>query len=178
MKNKVLPEFQEYLRAKNLVKEKYILFFAHWARKFLSFSNNKNLTLELRVEEFLNYLRSQDNISDWQIKQADNAVQLYVNQFLERNESSSLSTQSEKTKNLSASSEIIEEMREALRIKHYAYRTELVYIDWTKEFYAYIKNVKKKDLQSSLDSADVRSFLSHLALKKRVAASTQNQALL
>ena len=34
MRKIVLPEFQEYLRAKSLVNEKYISFYAHWASKF------------------------------------------------------------------------------------------------------------------------------------------------
>ena len=177
MKNIVLPEFQKYLHSKRLVHEKYIRFYAHWASIFLAFSkNNGNLSHDLQAQKFLDYLRSQKEIADWQVKQADNAVQLYVNQFLDSSKSPSDPIQPRETKNISVSSKIIEEMREALRIKHYAYRTELVYLDWIKDFYAYIKNVKKKDLHSSLDSADVRSFLSHLALKKMVAASTQNQA--
>jgi hypothetical protein len=33
MKNNVLPEFQDYLRSKSLVNQKYILFYAHCARR-------------------------------------------------------------------------------------------------------------------------------------------------
>ncbi len=50
MKHIILPEFQEYLRSKSLVNEKYISFYAHWASKFLTFSNgNRNLSHELAV---------------------------------------------------------------------------------------------------------------------------------
>jgi integron integrase len=98
-----------------------------------------------------------------------------VHQFLERNERSGTSC-SENINDPTAGSKFIEEMRRALRIKHYAYRTEIAYLDWIKEFFYYITSIKKKDLNSVLDSSDVRDFLSHLALKKRVAASTQNQA--
>ena len=54
MKNKVLPEFQEYLRAKNPVREKYILFYAHWARKFFAFSNNKKWKNDMKGFKQLN----------------------------------------------------------------------------------------------------------------------------
>jgi hypothetical protein len=37
MKEIVLPEFQEYLRANSLVQEKYIPFYAHWARKSINY---------------------------------------------------------------------------------------------------------------------------------------------
>jgi hypothetical protein len=174
MKNIILPEFQDYLRSKSLVNAKYIPYFALWASKFLAFSeNDANLSHDLQVQKFFNYLKTQKNIADWQVRQADNAVILYVNQFLDRNESSSPSC-SHETKHLDASSEIIEQMREALRIKHYAYDTEIVYLDWARKFYHYIRNIKQKDLKSRLGSADVRDYLSHLAIKRKVASSTQN----
>ena len=176
MRKIVLPEFQDYLRSKSLVNEKYIPFYAHWASKFLAFlKDNENLSSDLQVQKFFNYLKTQQNIADWQLKQADNAVTLYVNQFLDRDEPSH-SSGSQGTKHLSASSEIIEQMREALRIKHYAYDTEIVYLDWARKFYHYVRNIKKKDLNSRLGSADVRDYLSHLAIKRKVASSTQNQA--
>ena len=176
MRKIILPEFQEYLRSKSIVTEKYIPFYAHWASKFLAFSkDDQNLTYDLQVKKFINYLKSDEKIADWQVKQADNAVTLYVNQFPGTCEPFH-SSSSQETKHLSAGSEIIEEMREALRIKHYAYDTEIVYLDWARKFYHYMRNIKKKDLNSSLGSSDVRDYLSHLALKKKVASSTQNQA--
>jgi len=33
MKKQILPEFQQYLRLKSLVTEKYIPFYAQWASK-------------------------------------------------------------------------------------------------------------------------------------------------
>ena len=37
MKKKILPEFQNYLRSKSLCLEKHITFYAHWARKIISY---------------------------------------------------------------------------------------------------------------------------------------------
>ncbi|MHA2039815.1 MAG: hypothetical protein ACW98X_25645 [Promethearchaeota archaeon] len=52
-----LAEFQEFLRSRRLVLEKYITFYAHRARKFPAFSdNNKNLRHDLHMEKFLNCL--------------------------------------------------------------------------------------------------------------------------
>ncbi|MCK5504164.1 MAG: hypothetical protein KAJ10_03330 [Thermodesulfovibrionia bacterium] len=112
MRKIVLPEFQDYLRSKSLVNEKYIPFYAHWARKFLSFSDNsKHLGHDLRIEAFLNHLRSQDNIADWQIHQSEDAVKLYVNQFPDSSESPCQPTHFQKPENLFVSSEIIEKMQ-------------------------------------------------------------------
>ena len=38
-------------------------------------------------------------------------------------------------------------MRNALRLKHYSYRTERSYIDWIRRFYDYMMNTKKKDIE-------------------------------
>ncbi|MEN8263262.1 MAG: integron integrase [Nitrospirota bacterium] len=177
MKKNVLPEFQNYLRSNSLVQEKYIPFYANWAREFLNFkANQSNLSRDLLIQKFFDYLRDQKRIADWQVRQADNAVTLYASKFLDGTKSASHSTQPEEVKTLSGSSKIIEEMRQALRIKHYAYRTELKYIEWVEDFYYYMKNLKKKDLDNTLESSDVRDYLSYLALKRRVSASTQNQA--
>jgi integron integrase len=64
-------------------------------------------------------------------------------------------------------------MRKLLRMRHYAYRTEQTYMDWVERYLDYAA-------RQGLDwkqGGSVRSFLSHLALRKAVASSTQNQAL-
>jgi site-specific recombinase XerC len=176
MKNRVLPEFQDFLLSRSLVPEKNVSFYAHWVSKFLAFSNKHDeLQPDLRAEKFLNELKSQKNIADWQIKQAHDALRLYIHHFLKA-ETSILSPDTPR-KRLPDFSKIITEMRQAIRIKHYSYRTERSYLDWAERFNDYISNVKKRDVHMvGLDSNDVRDFLSYLALTKRVSASTQNQA--
>ena len=128
MKKTTLPQFQEFLRTKSLVKEKYIPFYANWASKFLTFSENEgNLSHDLQVRKFLDLLKGQENIADWQVKQAEDAVQLYVNQFMDGSESQSCSIPLGNKEYPPTISKILGDMREALRIKHYAYRTEIAY---------------------------------------------------
>ncbi len=178
MKDNTLPEFQEFLLSRRLVNEKYIQFYAHWASKFLTFSNDhENLRHELRIEEFLNRLRADKKIADWQIKQADEALKLYVHHFLQADKSALYPNSPQTNKKLPEVSKLVSEVRKAIRIKHYAYSTERAYIDWVKRFFSYIVNEKKKDINSkAIDSNDVKDYLSYLALIKRVSASTQNQA--
>ena len=183
MKDRILPEFQDFLISRSLVPEKNVSFYAHWVSKFLAFSNrNENLGPDLKVEKFLNHLKSQKNISDWQIKQADDALRLYIHHFLDGKTSilspNSVSSRTDlPRKKLPDVSKTLGEMRQAIRIKHYSYRTERSYMDWAERFFQYASHVKKKDVQSaSLDSRDIKDFLSYLALKRRVSASTQNQA--
>ena len=175
MQNTVLQEFQEFLSATNLVQKKYISYYAYWSSKFLSFSNkNKDLNHNLQVQKFLDYLKSHDNVADWQIRQAHDAIRLYFNHFKNNSEGNI-----KKKHSFSDINDLLERTRQAIRIRHYSYRTEKTYIDWVNRFLRYIKDtdIKKPD-DFNLDSDDVKNYLTFLALKKRVSASTQNQALL
>jgi integron integrase len=60
-----------------------------------------------------------------------------------------------------------------LRRKHYSIRTEQSYVDWIKRFILF--NAKRHPAQ--MGKAEVTVFLTHLAARRNVAASTQNQAL-
>jgi len=63
VKNPIFPEFQDFLVSRSLVPKKNVSFYAHWVSKFLSFSNrNEDLKPDLKIEKFLNYLKSQKNI--------------------------------------------------------------------------------------------------------------------
>ena len=146
---KTLPEFQNFLLSRKLAPENNVPFYAYWVSKFLAFSNNnENLTHDLRVEKFLNYLKAQKTITDWQIRQADEALQLYINHFLDGNRSTLYPNLSQDKKKLPDISSILTEIRQAIRIKHYSYRTERLYMAWAKRFYYYTSNLKKKDIHA------------------------------
>jgi len=50
-------------------------FYTHRVSKFLAFSNkNEDLGPDLRVRKFLNHLKFQKKIADWQIRQAEDAL--------------------------------------------------------------------------------------------------------
>lgn len=63
-------------------------------------------------------------------------------------------------------------MRGKIRLKHYSIRTEQAYADWIKRFILF----SGKRHPRELGAADVEKFLTHLAVERKVAASTQNQA--
>lgn len=68
---------------------------------------------------------------------------------------------------------LLEQVRETMRAKHYSYRTEKTYVDWIKRFILFHGKRHPRDL----GAGEMNTFLSHLAVKSRVAAATQNQAL-
>ena len=68
---------------------------------------------------------------------------------------------------------LIDQVRSVIRVKHYSLRTEEAYWHWIKRFILF----HKKRHPNEMGEPEVSAFLSHLAVDKRVAASTQNQAL-
>lgn len=68
---------------------------------------------------------------------------------------------------------LLEEVRNKLRAKHYSYRTEQQYVAWIRRFI--LHNGKRHPRE--MGGPEVEQFLTHLAVDRRVAASTQNQAL-
>ncbi len=63
-------------------------------------------------------------------------------------------------------------MRQTLRGRYYSYRTEQCYIYWSKQFIFFHDKRHPKDM----GAAEIKEYLNHLSLKRRVSASTQNQA--
>ncbi len=69
---------------------------------------------------------------------------------------------------------LMDQVHQVLRYHHYAYRTEQTYSQWILR---YIQFYKCKIHPAKLDYQDVEQFLSHLAVERKVSASTQRQAL-
>jgi integron integrase len=70
-------------------------------------------------------------------------------------------------------SAFLNSIREAIRVKHYSYKTEQVYVDWAERFIRFheIRHPKEMGVE------EVAAFISHLAVDNNVSASTQDQAL-
>jgi len=68
---------------------------------------------------------------------------------------------------------LLDQVRDAIRLKHYSYRTEQAYVGWIKR-YILFHGVRHP---AEMGASEVEAFLTHLAVKENVAASTQNQAL-
>jgi hypothetical protein len=86
-------------------------------------------------------LHSRGNIADWQIRQAEEAVQLYSNHF--RDEKTDGSDVDTKTQIVSFDKDfVMAAMQKAIRVKHYSLSTERTYMDWARRFFDYAANMK------------------------------------
>jgi len=68
---------------------------------------------------------------------------------------------------------LLDQLRLALRTRHYSIRTEDAYAGWARRFILF----HDKRHPAEMGAAEVVAFLSDLAQRGRVSASTQNQAL-
>lgn len=72
-----------------------------------------------------------------------------------------------------SSPRLLDRVRAAIRARHYSRRTEAAYVGWVRRFVLF----HGKRHPEELGEAEITAFLTHLAVKAHVSASTQNQAL-
>ena len=153
----VLPEFQDFLLDKKLVPEKNVPFYAIWAGKYFNYARKKQANAdeyqENAIIEFIETLKSDPNISDWQIRQAQDAIRLYYFQYrgLKPNNLSPV-------KSADFAPEVLTETKRLIRLKHYSYSTERTYLQWIKRFIEYVRQTGKKETSAELEAADCKIF--------------------
>ena len=74
---------------------------------------------------------------------------------------------------ISNSPRLLDQMRAAIRLRHYSIRTERAYVHWVAAFVRFHGMRHPRDM----GAREVTMFLSHLAVERDVAAATQQQAL-
>jgi len=127
-------------------------------------------------------METDSRFAAWQVKQAADAIFLYAEKYLKSDKrfvalsmSDSLELESnslDSGKSLHAWKEIFIRLHENMRLRHYSHRTEKSYRIWINKFRNHLNN---RD-PLTLESKDVKGDLTHIALRERVSASTQNQA--
>jgi integron integrase len=68
---------------------------------------------------------------------------------------------------------LLDQVRQAIRARHYSKQTEKSYVDWIKRFIFF--HGKRHPLE--MGEPEINQFLTDLAVNKNLSASTQNQAL-
>jgi len=178
-------------------------FYAHWVRQFFQqFPGQRRRDLgRPALERFLATLDNQDTVAAWQVAQAREAIELYYEQFRgialaaprptrtakqgdeqqpfttkHRQDGPALDVPPPKPRRGGGTTDwpaLETTVRTALRTEHYARKTEKAYVQWIRAYVDYHHGRRP----SEMGAAQIHHFLSHLAINKQVAASTQNQAL-
>lgn len=69
---------------------------------------------------------------------------------------------------------LLDQLREVMRLKHYSIRTERSYADWVRLYVQFHRMKSRAEMVPG--EPKVEAFLSDLAVRGKVAVSTQNQA--
>lgn len=163
--------YKDFLSQKQFITENRIPYYLYWVtrlHKFYQIEPGVPLR-DSQIESFLKHLSK--NHEDWQVKQAAEAIRLFVFYISSsRHQSDSTAPQ-----NSAAGVEwdrLTSDAVKALRLKHRSIHTEKSYLYWLKMFRAFLNG----KAPAELSEVDVRNFMSYLAVERKVAKSTQTQA--
>ena len=70
---------------------------------------------------------------------------------------------------------LLDQIRNVLRLHHYSIHTERAYLDWIRRYVHFHQMRSREDLADG--ERKIEAFLTDLAVRGQVAASTQNQAM-
>lgn len=70
---------------------------------------------------------------------------------------------------------LLDEVRDVMRTRHYSLRTERTYSDWIRRYVRFHGMKCREDLEGG--ESKIEAFLTDLAVRGKVAPSTQNQAM-
>jgi integron integrase len=164
----------------------------HWCRQFEKFLQGAPLaeTTSEQVAAFLENLEQNPAIQPWQLEQATDALNILFADYLHldwakqesprKYQQSATSTanapgqrQPSITQLNHEQTELITRLTSELRVRQYSRRTVDAYCGWVGKYLWYFRNSLLTDLQENT----VKGYLTYLAERREVAASTQNQAL-
>jgi integron integrase len=173
-----LGRFGEYLLKGRIVPEKYARYYVSWVRKFLvQIPERAGVTREDRIAIFIENLRPY--AEDWQVDQAEKALRVYFSNYLtDGGTGQSVSELKPDETGGYRQVDVLDAVRRLIRLRHYSHSTEQTYIGWLQRFFRYLESLGKPVQAGTvrITAQGVRDFLAFLAIKERVAASTQNQA--
>jgi integron integrase len=193
-----VERFQVGLKLAN-IEDKDKVWFGRWLRRYAVFLRQPETELlqisQSGVKQFCRTLLARA-VPAWQRLQAVRAIEFYRNEVLATAEPDLLEIRQILSRTadgerhavsvVSPAEEAeligvvntneprwIQKMRAELRLMHYALSTETAYIGWVERF---MRFVGSQELEQ-FGAPELKDFLTDLAVKGEVAASTQNQAL-
>jgi len=123
-----LVDYKRYIVSNNFVDASKSRYYIGWVNKYLSLNLSNQLNIDEKVRQFVQYLSADNHLQSWQLDQAWHAAELYLGMFIQN-------TVCPEIENIPSDFlEILTEMRDVLRLKHYSYSTEQTYLDWCKRY--------------------------------------------
>ena len=168
--------------AEKAVPQRLNFHYKKWLQYYLDFCHKYQLdkSANQSLSDFVKKLREKRQ-NDQQQKQAAHAISIFYeigrlksNKKISSREKIGVSpTKKEHLKPTGADwKPVYDNLYAEIKIRHYSPKTLRAYKGWLRQFQNYSQS---KD-PGSLSSTDVKDFLTFLAVKKKVSASSQNQA--
>lgn len=163
-----MERFKSYLSSKQIIPEKKLDYYLSWVIQFYGFCDKLPYD-EVSAEEIDTFLKHLTRFrEEWQVNQASEAIRLFI--YFNRRE-----YQGQAKADLDSNTQwkaVAQDMVRMLRLKHRSLSTEKSYIGWLRSFYRFLNGKPPYALESS----HVKDFMTYLAVERKVASSTQNQA--
>jgi len=155
--------------------------YVEWVRRFIVFHDKRHpeAMADPEVNRFLAHLAEHEHVASSLRAEAAAALHLLYSHVLNRPLGTLVATSATPPPATSAGlagqggPKLLSRVRQTVRTLHYSRRTEQAYVQWIKRF-IFHHGVRHP---AEMGAAEVRGFLSHLAVNRHVSASTQNQAL-
>lgn len=163
-----IDKYIDFLSIRRLVPENRRKFYGLWVERFMAHRGGDPTApiTGAEIDAFSLFLATTHQ--EWQVRQAEDAVRLYL--FFLQNQSD-LPPPPESKESIPPGA-FVQKTREVIRLRHFSMATERCYLGWLRHFLGWCRDVPA----SSLDSAKVIGFLTHLAVEKKVSKATQSQA--
>lgn len=165
----MLDDFLAFLQAKRILKPSQRPFYVEWISGLFRYSLCKDphrIPNQDEIDSYLAWLS--ESRENWQVQQARDAIRLYL---YFKNQSPPKSFDSASGAN-AIWSDAIDRMVQMMRLKHLAFKTEQTYVTWMRQFYRFVNGLSPLQL----GNRHVIDFLTYLAVERKVAKATQNQA--
>ena len=168
-----MQPFSEFLRTSAGVSERQVPYFERWVSMYdrhLSSLPPSQVGDDATLRAFLTRLGQQ--FQDWQVDQARRAIQLHAYYKRRFVVPSAPPGADAIDRPVAARSTAADSIAVLIRLKHLSYRTEKIYLGWVSRFLVFVGPKAAEEL----GEGDLKSFLSYLAVERRVSAATQKQA--
>ena len=175
----LLSAFADHLLRNQLADERHGRFMLHWVRRYLVHPPPvSNATPEELMDAYLGQLRKED-LKEWQLDQAKQSITAWRAWSGGRN-----TGEPAPAPRIAATADgsfdpgkTLAVLEHTLRLRHYSPRTLGTYLDWSRRYMDYLKATNQITPAGALITVtSFQNFISHLATRMRVSASTQNQA--
>jgi len=163
-----MEDFRNYLLKSRVANTKTVTFYLHWVTQFFNHCR-KHPQEDFTFEEQAAYLKQKArSLETWQLDQAREAIEVYRFWKSRQNGKSDVIRMDTRMQWKTVG----DDMASMIRLRHLAKKTEQAYLGWVRRFYRFVNGKPP----NSLNDENVKDFLTHLAVERKVSATTQNQA--